>query len=143
MRIHVSIQHWLTEEGKGRLEAHTAKEESLQQDEMLEEHSDLVMHHAEILMRDNGVEAAVHRALDRLGIDREQLDESVRQMIMCTILDKPFICIFIYGRCRNGMIQQSCIQIAGSINAKCLHSCIIFYIHSRLRSLATTRTWLI
>ncbi|WP_277375771.1 CRISPR-associated helicase Cas3' [Paenibacillus polymyxa] len=82
MRIHVSLQHWLTEEGKGRLKAHTAKEEGLQQDEMLEEHSDLVMHHAEILMRDNGVEAAVHRALDRLGIDGEPLDESLRQMIM-------------------------------------------------------------
>ncbi|WP_254327618.1 CRISPR-associated helicase Cas3' [Paenibacillus sp. MZ03-122A] len=82
LRIHVSIQHWLTEEGKGRLKAHTAKEEGLQQDEMLEEHSDLVMHHAKILMRDNGVEAAVHRALDRLGIDGELLDESLRQMIM-------------------------------------------------------------
>lgn len=82
MLTHVSIQNWLTEEAKGMLKAHTAKEGSPQQDEMLEEHSDLVMHHAEVLMKDNGVEAAVYRSLDRLSVDEEPLDESVRELMM-------------------------------------------------------------
>ncbi|ALP35653.1 CRISPR-associated protein [Paenibacillus sp. IHB B 3084] len=82
MLTHVSIQNWLTKEAKGLLKAHTAKEGNLQQDEMLEEHSDLVMHHAEVLMKDNGVEAAVYRALDRLSVDEEPLDESVRELMM-------------------------------------------------------------
>ncbi|MCM3337622.1 CRISPR-associated helicase Cas3' [Paenibacillus sp. MER TA 81-3] len=75
------ITKWLTDEAIGRLHAHHPDDGSNRQAETLEEHSDLVMYYAKMLMSDNGVGAAVDRALERMKMDGEDLGEPVLELI--------------------------------------------------------------
>ncbi|SDE62414.1 CRISPR-associated endonuclease/helicase Cas3 [Paenibacillus sp. cl6col] len=81
MPTDMHIAKWLTDEARGKLHAHRPNDESSRAAETLEEHSDLVMQYAELLMTNNGAGEAVERAIKLLKIDGEELSESVRNIV--------------------------------------------------------------
>ncbi|MNW39901.1 helicase Cas3 [compost metagenome] len=72
---------WLIEEAKGKLHAHTSDGDPDKIAETLEQHSDLVLHYAEMLLRDNGVDKAIYRSLHTMKIDGECLDIPTVELI--------------------------------------------------------------
>ncbi|MDE5140102.1 CRISPR-associated helicase Cas3' [Paenibacillus larvae subsp. larvae] len=77
----VSIRTWMVSETADLLWAHTPQKGQNAAPETLIQHSELVMQFAQQLMGCNGVNSAIERALDRLKIDSESLDTSIRERI--------------------------------------------------------------
>lgn len=76
------IRMWLAEEAQDRLHAHSPTEGIGEKPETLEEHSALVMRYAQMLMSQNGVEAALQRALSVMRIGGNPLPEDAKRLIV-------------------------------------------------------------
>lgn len=75
----VPIKTWLSDEAVGVLYAHTS--EIGKTAETLEEHSDLVLYYAEMLMKENGVSTAVDRAINKTKIYGVSIDFATAELI--------------------------------------------------------------
>lgn len=129
-----SIQRWLTDDAANILLAHRPEQGSDRAAETLVEHSDLVMHYAEMLIQGNGVGSAVDRALLALTLDGEALDEPVRDMIWDYFMHAIYVHdigkvnpVFQRHKMKNKSIRQG--AALGDSNHSMLSAVLYLHIH--------------